>query len=203
MNFAEIQNLWHAPHNRPSAAQLEEIKMKFVAEMSKRHRGIVVFMSLVGAALVFLTGKIVLHLLWPAPGKDTLDFAREWSVIPFFALPWIGWLSMVVQYRRHRAQHPNYDRSIPASVRALLDENRLERTRYKVISLLQLLTVLALPLIVSQLRAVGKTGDEILVPAFVIAPAIMLGIFLLSTVRYRRKLLPRKRELEGLLAAYE
>ena len=203
MNFAEIQNLWHVPQNRPSASHLEEIKMKFVADLNKRHRGIVVFLSVVGIALIFITGKILLHLIWPAPGAEPIDVAREWSIVPFFALPWIGWLVMVAQYRRHRTQHPNYDRSIPASVRALLDENRMERTRYKIISALQALTVLLLPLVVWQLRQVGKAGDEILVPAFVVAPLLIAGIFLFSTFRYRRTLLPRKRELEGLLAAYE
>ena len=160
-------------------------------------------MSVVGAALVFITGKVIVHLIWPSPTVDTIALTREWAVIPLLALPWFGWFLMVRQYRRHRALHPNYQNSISSSVRALLDENRLERTRYKIIACLQLLTVILMPLIVYQLRAVGKAGDEVLVPAFVIFPAIILAIFLWSTVRYRRKLLPRKRELEALLASYE
>ena len=203
MNFAEIENMWRSPLNRPSPAQLEEQRMQFINDLNKRHRGFVLFMSVVGAALVFITGKIIVHLIWPSPAVDTIALTREWGVFPLLALPWIGWILMVRQYRWHRALHPNYETSISSSVRALLDENRLERTRYKIIAGLQLLTVILMPLIVYQLRAVGKAGDEILVPAFVIFPLIILAIFVWSTVRYRRKLLPRKRELETLLASYQ
>ena len=51
-------------------------------------------------------------------------------------------------------------------------------------------------------RAALDPGDEIVVPAFVIFPLLLLGIFLASTHRYRTKLLPRQRELENLLASY-
>jgi hypothetical protein len=88
-------------------------------------------------------------------------------------------------------------------VRALLDENRLERARFKTVSWLQATTLVVPLLIVVQLRAVGKAGDEILIPAFVFLPAIIIAIFAGSSFRYRRRLLPRKRELEALLASYE
>lgn len=202
MNFAEIENMWRSPQNQPTAAQLEEIKMKFVNDLNKRHRGSVVFLTAVGVALAVFTGKIIFHLLWPRPGLDVVDLVREWAIIPFFALPWIGWMILVRRYRRHRSQHPNYDASIPASIRALLDENRLECARFKTVSWLQGVTLVVLPLIVFQLRAVGKAGDEILIPAFVIFPMIIIGIFAWSSFRYRRQLLPRKRELEALLASY-
>src|SRR5215213_1599779 len=112
MNFAEIENTWRSPQNRPTPAQLEEIKMKFVTDLNKRHRGTVAFMGLLGTALLFMTGRIILHLLWPNPGSSTVNFSEEWALIPFFALPWIGWIIMVRRYRRHRAEHPNYESSI-------------------------------------------------------------------------------------------
>jgi hypothetical protein len=203
MNFAEIEHMWRSPQNQPTAAQLEELKMKFVTDLNQRHRASVAFLSFVGIALIFFTGKIVLHLFWPSAGTDPVNLAREWAIIPFFALPWIGWGLLLRRYRRHRRHHPDYARSIDSSVRALLDENRLERARYKTVAWLQLAAVLVLPFIVFQLRAVGKAGDEILMPAFVVFPGIVLAIFIWSTSRYRRQLLPRKRELEALLAAYE
>ena len=202
MNFAEIENMWRSPQNRPTAAQLEEIKMKFVTDLNKRHRASVAFLTAVGIALALFTGRIIFDLLWRTSQIDTIDLAREWAIIPFFALPWIGWIFLLRQYRRHRSQHPNYDTSVSASVRALLDENRVERARYKTVSWLQGITLVVLPLIVFQLRAVGKAGDEILIPAFVIFPLIILGIFAWSSFRYHRQLLPRKRELEALLASY-
>lgn len=203
MNFADIENAWRSPHNRPSAAQLEEQKMQFVTDLKKRHRGIATLLAFTGSALLVVTGKFALDLIWPHAGVDKVDFTREWAIVPFLALPWIGWLMLLRQYRAHRTQHPDYEVSIGASVRALLDENRLERARYKVIACLQGATLLVLPLVIYQLRAVGKAGDEILLPAFVLFPAIIVGIFAASTWRYRTKLLPRKRELETLLASYQ
>src|SRR5688572_25239869 len=202
MNFAEIQHAWQSPHNRPTAAQLEKDKMNFITDVRRRHRGQRIFLCLVLIPLVLITGKVVLHLLWPAPELDKVNLAREWAIIPFFALPWIGWLMMLGLHRQHRARNANYERSINASVAALLDENQTERTRYKFIAGLLICSVIVLPIIVFQLRAVGKAGDEILIPAFVIYPlyvAIMLGWFVYT---FRKKLDPRKRELESLLASY-
>jgi hypothetical protein len=56
---------------------------------------------------------------------------------------------------------------------------------------------------VYQLRAVGKAGNEILVPAFVILPAFVVLEVCAFVIYYRRRLRPRKRELETLLTSYE
>jgi hypothetical protein len=106
------------------------------------------------------------------------------------------------KYRRYRSANVNAEGSISASIRALLDENRLERERQKWAGLLAGAALLLMPLIVYQLRAVGKAGDEILVPAFVMFPALMICIHG-SLWWYRHRVLnPRRRELESLLAAY-
>ena len=202
MNFDDIQKTWQSPQNQPSAAQLEQDKMNFLTDLRKRNRGTVLFMLWILGVLLFLTAKIVLHIAWPDPAKDAIDLSREWSVIPLFALPWLCLLAFFRKYRRHRAAHPDYARSISASVRALLDENHLARERQKWAALLSGVMLLLMPLIVHQLRAVGKAGDEILVPAFVLLPALMLCIFLGMLWHQRRVLLPRKRQLEDLLASY-
>jgi len=202
MNFDEIQKTWQSPHNRPDTARLEKDKVKFVTDLRRRRRGNLLFLGLVLALLLLFTVKLGLHVVLPDPGSKTVDPGREWGVIPFFALPWAGWFYMVRLHWRQHVRHPNYDRSISASVSALLDENSSERKRYKVIAALLVASAVMLPLIVYQLREVGKAGDEILIPALGIYPAYVMGVLILSTVYYRRKLLPRKRELEALLVTY-
>lgn len=177
--------------------------MKFITDLRNRRRGNRLFLWLIFSLLVFLTGKVVLHVLWPDPALDKVDLTREWAIIPFFALPWIGWLFMVRLHRQHGIRHPDYENSINASVVALLDENRSERSRYKVIAGLLVASILILPVIVHQLRAVGKAGDEILLPAYVGWPLYVLFVLVGSFFYYRRKLLPRKRALEALLKSYE
>jgi hypothetical protein len=203
MNFAEIQNAWKSPQNRPTAAQLEKDKMNFITELRRRHRGNRIFLGLVLIPLVYFTAKVVLHVLWPDPALDKVDFTREWAIIPFFALPWIGWFALLRLHRQHRARSANYDRSINASVTALLDENRTERIRYKFIAALLIASVIILPIIVFQLRAVGKAGDEILVPALVIYPVYVLGMLGWFAYTFRKKLDPKKRDLESLLQSYD
>jgi len=202
MNFDDIQKTWHSSHNQPSAAQLEREKMKFLSDLRQRNRGAVLFMLWILVVLTFLTGKVVLYLMWPDPSKDAIDLSREWSVIPLFGLPWICLWIFFRKYHRYRAQNVREELSIRATVRALLDENRLADERQKWVTRLSLVMLLLMPLIVYQLRAVGKAGDEILVPAFVMLPALMLCIFLGMRWHRRRTLLPRKLHLEALLATY-
>jgi len=202
MDLGDLTRVWRSPHNQPSAAQLEEDKMKFTADLRRRHQGFVAFMACVLAALALTTGTILFHLIWPGPATDSVDLTREWAVIPFFVLPWIAWIYFVVQYRRHRDRHPDCDASIRASLQALLDENRLTRRRHVVIACLQAGFLVILPLIIGQLKAVGKAGSEIDV-MFVLVPVIFGAIMLGMLWNDRHALLPRKLELEALLKSYE
>lgn len=203
MNFAEIQKTWSSAGNRPSPTEVEKLKMNLITELKRRRRSSFMLLAITFVPLAFLTGKLVAHLVWPDPALDAVDLRREWGVLPFFALPWIGWAWMLRLHLGHRARHGAFDRSINASVRALLDENRTEMKRYKVVSALLAASVIVLPLIVFQLRAVGKAGDEILLPAFVLYPAYVLGVLIWFGVNYRRKLRPRGVELEKLLRSYD
>lgn len=202
MNFADIENAWRSPHNRPSPAELKHQHMKLITDLRRRRRGFVLHLSLVLTFLIVVTGLILRHLIVADPANQ-IDVAREWGAFLLLALPWIAAFAFVRQYWRHFAGHADYDRSIRAGVSALLDENRLSRTRVKVVALLHGLVLLILPVIVLQLRAAGKAGDEILVPAFVLWPLLAAGIGGALLYYYRRRLLPRKRELEVLLGAYE
>lgn len=202
MNFAEIQTTWQSPQNQPTAAQLEHQKMKFIADLRRRQRGQRIFLCLVLIPLVYITARVVLHLIAPDPALSAVDLDREWALVPFFALPWIGWFIMLRLHLRHRARSRDHEQSISASVAALLDENRTQRTRYKIIAGLLAVSALVLPVIVYQLRAVGKAGDEIMIPALVIYPAYVLLLLTWFTYYFRKKLNPRKQELEALLASY-
>lgn len=202
MNFDDISKTWRSPHNQPSAAQLENDKMKFLNDLRKRHRGEIAFMIWILAVLSFLTGAFVLHLFRPDPAEPLTDLSREWGTIVLLALPWATLGVFYKKFRQHRERHSSPERSIRASVEALLDDKRVEADRYKWAGLLNVAMVLLMPLLVYQLRAAGKAGDEILVPAFVVLPALMLAICAAMLGYRRRVLLPRQRELEALLLTY-
>lgn len=203
MNFAEIEHVWRSPHNRPTPAQLDREKQQFVADLRRRHRGFAIFIAVVIGVLTLVSARLVAQVVWAAPGAERIEVFREWGALVMLVLPWGAALFFLREYRRHRRRHAECGQSICASVRALLDENRLNRARLKWVAVLHGAFLLVLPVIVYQLRAVGKAGDEILVPAFVVWPIIAGGILLGLRFHDRRTLLPRKRELETLLSSYE
>ena len=199
------KNIFHGGnfHGDYVSLEMDKLKMKLKDDLRSRRRGTVIFIIFVFAALMYPTGGLLFHLVWPDPTLDKINFAREWGSLLVLALPWSAAILFAWQYRRHRAAHQDYERSIAASLRALLDENRLSRTRLKVAALVHGLFLAILPLVVYQLRATGKAGDEILVPAFVLWPLIAVGIGLALLYNYRRKLLPQQHELETLLRSYD
>jgi hypothetical protein len=202
MNFAEIEKTWQSAANQPAAAQLEKQKMNLIDELRRSRRASRGLLWLTAIPLVLLTGRLLLHAIWPAPGLDPLDLTREWVVVPFFLLPWVGWGLLWRWQRRHEAAHGNYAQSIQAGVAALLDQNRREGWRSQLVGALLLLSLPLVGGIVWQLRAVGKAGDEILIPAFVIYPTYVALTVAWITRDHLRKTLPRRKELEELLAAY-
>jgi len=203
MNFADIEKTWQSAENRPSAAQLEKQKMNLIDDLRRRRRDTRGLLWLTAIPLVLITGRLLLHAIWPAPGLDRLDLAREWMIVPFFLLPWAGWFLMWHLYRRHAARHADYERSIQASVHALLDENRREGWREIAVGALLLASLPLIGGVVWQLRAVGKMGDEVLIPAFVIYPTYVLLMVGWMGHTYLKKVLPRRKELETLLADYD
>lgn len=203
MSFDDLQSVWRSPHNRPNAARLEEQKMKFTADLQRRRRGFRFFLVSVFAVLALTTGRLIVFAFTTGSAGGGVDFGREWGAVPFLLLPWIAAVGFAVAYRRHRARHPDHDRSLAAGVRALLDDNRLTRGRYKAVAWLHGAMLLLVPLVVFQLRAVGKAGHEIVVPAFVLWPLLLASILGAMRWHYRRRLVPRQRELEALLREYE
>ncbi|HUG10967.1 MAG TPA: hypothetical protein VMM36_08130 [Opitutaceae bacterium] len=203
MNFADIENAWQSPHNRPSQAQIEMMKNEFATDLRRRRRGLWIFLSIVFASLTVITVLAAINVVTPGPAERRIDVSREWGAILFLTVPWVAVIFLARRALRHGREHADPSASIAASVRASLDENAMSQTRVKTAAILHGVILLLLPLVVWQLRAVGKAGDEILVPAFVLWPLLAVGMLFGMYWHYTRKLLPRKRALEELLKSYE
>jgi hypothetical protein len=203
MNFADLEKTWRSPLNRPDPSALEHLKQAFLAEHDRRRLAHKRFLGFVVAVLVFFTLKafsVASFLRGETP--PGLDLAREWAALLFLLIPWAGVVILARQLSRHDRDH-GATRTVADGIRALLAENRVSRLRVRVAAGLHLCVLILLPLVVWQLRAVGKAGDEILVPAFVAWPLIAAGILAGLWWHDRRKLQPRQRELEALLKSYE
>lgn len=202
MNFADLENTWRSPHNQPDPAGLERLKQTFLGEHDRRRTAHKRFLFIVGTVLTVLTLRVVAAMLWPGEGRMAIDVRREWGALLFLLLPWAGVIALARQLSRHDRDH-GAAKTVPEGIRALLAENRVSRVRVRVAATLHGLALLLLPLVVWQLRATGKAGDEILVPAFVLWPLIAAGILAGLWWHDRRKLEPRRQELESLLKSYE
>jgi hypothetical protein len=199
MSFDDIETTWRSPHNRPSPDDVALEKAELVRRLRGRYRA---FLLTVGAGVTALLGCGAALVRYKMQG-GALDLDREWGSLLFFALPLLGAAVLLHHYRRHRARHADYNLSISAGLRAALDENRLERTRIKIIAGLYGVMVLVFPVIVSQLVAVGKARPREVHSMLVLFGALVVVVSLALAYHYRRRLLPRKRELEALLRAYE
>jgi hypothetical protein len=199
MTYDDLQAAWNSPHNRPSPDELDRQKQQLQQRLRRQHRGFVV---LTGLASCWLLGTAAMFTRHIATG-GAFDGSREWGALVVFILPLLALAQLWRRFLAHRAAHATCDRSIRSSVAALLDENRLARFRTRLIAALNGLMLLVIPVVVFQLRAVGKAGDEILVPAFVLFPALMIAVLGGMLFHYRRTLLPEKAELETLLRSYE
>ena len=202
MNYDDLESAWRSPRNTPDAATLAAARDRFVTELDRRRRGTRVFLALVLAALLVITGRVALAVLLPLEAGVKIDFAREWAALLFLAVPWFGFGLLVRRMLRHEREHAPAAPAVRDAVRALLDENAMARGRLKVVAGLHGAVLVLLPLVVVQLRATGKAGDEILWPAFVGWPLVAGTILGALLWHDRKRLLPRRRQLEGLLRDY-
>lgn len=203
MNFADLEKAWRSPLNRPEPSALAQLKKEFIADHDRRRRNLKRFLFIVAVVITVITLRFLAFALRPEAGQPGFNPAREWGTVLLLLLPWGGVAFLARQLARHDRAHGDPAPSLAGSVRALLAENRMSRTRLKVMAWLHGATLLALPVVVYQLRAAGKAGEEILLPAFVIWPLIAAGIVFSLWWHDRRKLQPRQLELESLLKSYE
>lgn len=198
MNNNELDQIWNSCENRPGSGALAPQAEQFLKRLRSRHRGFVLVMSLAG----FWLALVLLRLAALVAKGGDLHLRQEWASLAMLSLPLSALILFINQYRRHRLNHAQPERSIHASLLALLDENRLAIARMKVIAGLHLGVLLLMPFALHQLRAAGKAGDELLFPAFVLLPLLVAAILATMAWCCRTRLLPRRRELREMLAAY-
>jgi hypothetical protein len=199
MNFADIQNAWASPHNRPSPAEIEAHKNTLATMLSRRRRS---FLAFIGPPLVALTLFTALYAR-KAMQEDLFGFGHEWAGPALLVLPWIAIFYFLRRHGAHLRRHPDYRSSLAASLRALLDENRQSQTRVKTIILLHLASLPLLAFALLQLTDAGKVRPHELrsMIAF-FGTGIVVALISLLLFHFR-KLRPEQARLQELLRAYE
>lgn len=202
MNYADIESLWQSPANQLPPEELARHQKRFLADLQKKHRGFLLFITSVIFTLTIITGRLVYVVTTRSAGESPLSLPNTWASFLLLTLTWIAPLILILQYRRHRRKTAVDHPTLRDTAAALLSENRLSRFRLKLIACLHGLLLVLLPAVVWQLRASGRAGDEIVFPAFVLWPAISSCILLTMFWYHQKRLRPRQEQLESLLKNY-
>jgi hypothetical protein len=199
MNFADLQDTWNSAHNRPSAAECEAQKARFVRTLERKRRGFFAFLALPVAVLLVVTALVN----WRAFGPSGATAGEEWAGPLLLLLPWTAVFVFIRHQIAHVRGHADYRASIPASLRALLDENRRAWLRATTILWIHVASVPVLVLAIRQLEEAGKLRPhELRSMAVFFGGVIVASIVGLLIVR-ARKLRPERERLAALLREYE
>ena len=199
MTFDDLAPAWNSSTNAPDPAQLDRYKASVVKRLDKDHRDFLWHFGMAGGFTIFLAGGFVQYLR----SGGAFDLGSEWASLVFLLLP-IGVAAIFLRgFIQHRRQHPRYDLSIAAALRAMIDENRLARLRLRVSMSVLTVAMALMPVVTHQLQFVGKQRPH--------EAASMLAVFGLAYVvamgwqiwTYRFKLLPENFRLKELFASYE
>lgn len=200
MSINDIEDAWRSPKNQPSAEEMERDKARCLATLRKRERGFYVAMALIFAGLTAFTVALVRHWLWPDSPENAIRLGREWALLPLLALPWIGAVTFVRQYRRRGHTRP--ERSIAESVRALAEQARLSASRKQTMLWMHAISTPLLAVAVWQIYQAGKARPNELasmVLVFVVLVGTSVGCLAYDLVASRREV----QRLQALVAQYD
>jgi hypothetical protein len=199
MTFDDLAPAWNSATNAPDPAQLDRYKASIVKRLNKDHRDFLWHVGMASGLTIFLAGGFVQYLR----SGGAFDFRNEWASLVFLLLPFGVAAVFLRGFIQHRRQHPRYDLSIAAALRAMLDENRLARLRLRVSMGVLTLAMALVPVVTHQLQLVGKQRPHEAASMLVVFGAAYLVAMGWQIWRYRWKLLPENSRLTDLFASYE
>lgn len=198
MDFERLERAWNGPANTPSEAASAYV-VDGMMQTLRRRRGIMRRVYLVGVLLTLWTVAIAYDaVVDPFP----FDIRREWAVLVLAAVPWIGFAFLWRERRRHFLAHPDPYRSVAATLRALLDENRSAQRGCRFAWALAPVATAALGLSLMQLVQVGKMSLQNVIQGSTGVAVIMAIIGGWAAWRQFRVLKPENARLQRLLAEY-
>lgn len=115
--------------------------------------------GVIRAVLAGFTAIALSHILGVGGPDRKVDLTREWALLPFLLVPWIGALLLLRRHRQAQRAHPDYEQTILATLRAARQRTLAAVTRTKTILVLQILSLPPGALCVWQLHAAGKVED--------------------------------------------
>jgi len=193
-----LDDLWNSPGNTPTMVERDSLvsqTMLRVARERRRRKGMVAF----SAVLVLLSSAPAIAYRVTHPE----GFGSSTSLYLMLASQWLLLLYWVRQLRRGGGVVAGADDNIQDALRRLLREVDAERrSQWGVVVLYVVFTPL-LAMAIGQLIADGKMApDEALSGALIF---LLIAVVALGSILWRlhRRVLPRRRRLQALLAQFD
>lgn len=159
MKIEQLDNIWQSAENQPSTEELNCLHARFAESIRRRDRRFAIFIGTVLIVLAGFTVMVLSNILGVGGPGRKIDLTREWALLPFLLLPWIGALLLLRRHRQAQRAHPDYEQTILATLRAARQRTLAAVTRTKTILVLQILSLPLGALCVWQLHAAGKVED--------------------------------------------
>lgn len=193
-----LDDLWNSPGNTPTMVERDSLvsqTMLRVARERRRRKGMTAFTT---ALLLLASAPAIAYRVTHPEG-----FGSSSILYLMLASQWLLLLYWVRQLRRGSGDVAGADGSIQDSLRRLLREVDAERrSQWGVVLLYAVFTPL-LAVAIGQLIAAGKMApDEALSGALIF---LVIAVVALGSILWRlyRRVLPRRRRLQALLAQFE
>jgi hypothetical protein len=199
MDFERLERAWKSSANSPSEAAKTYLMEEMMETLHSRRRSFRGFIVMIGLTLTAWTGKIIYDVIVnPFP----FDASREWAAFPLALLPWLALAFVARQHRRHMAAFPDPEASVPATLRALIDENASAQARTRWMAGMMVVLVALLGIMLAQLVAVGKMTPQNVFQGSVLFGAILGSIWAYYGWAYFKRLRPEGERLKRLLAEF-
>jgi hypothetical protein len=199
MTHDPIDVLWQSPANSVPPAELERLRPALAARLRRERRRLAALLAIAGGALLVLTVGLALGLFGSESGDRPIGAATALLLGP----PWIAFVLFVRRLLRGRELARESDRSIREALEATLAATHSAEARARTIAFLHLASLPVLVLAVRDLRLTGKVAADELLSLAAVLSLLLLATGALLLHHYFRRLKPRSRQLEALLAEYD
>jgi hypothetical protein len=198
MNFAELETIWNAPANHPSAVQQQKLTKQLLTWLRRQRRHQLLWLVWTFGVLAVITG----FAGWLIFGTDKVHLRMEWGLIPLLLLPWAFAFAFLKRFLKPAASGCRGDVPIADALARAVEANEAAQSRLRAIGVLYVIFVPVLAIAMWQLHAAGKASSRELLSMSIFFSGVLLlsgaGIF----ARYRFRLRPHHEHLKALLQNY-
>lgn len=202
MNPPDLATLWNSPANRPHPAAWDAMLSKIRDRQRRRRRLFLGVLITASIQTILLIVSLTIRGFGGSGGIDGLvgSLSREWAAVFLLGLQTAAVVRFWILHGKGDRLAPGAGENLRAGLEILWRENRRTCARQKTIAALLAVMAASMPLVVNQLQAAGKAGEEIRLPFLLGVPVLAVAVILGMAWHFLKILGPEGRALNEQLA---